>query len=204
VADAPVPLPLNSEAASNPEGFVTAAELREMTLADALKAWLPTRTLFISAKTYREYDSIVKRIGKERIGSVIVTNLRIDHIRQYQSLRVGAGVGPSGVNHEGSVIQQLLKRCGLWQQQGFEYDYQPIPLKAAEVGKALTDEEQERLLRVASSRPQWEGVYLFLLLSLNTTCGIRLPQELPHRLIAAFLPAPHTKWSRQWPTPPLL
>jgi integrase len=38
-------------------------------------------------------------------------------------------------------------------------------------GRCITDEEEERLLRAGAANPNWEAVYLFMLLSLNTAMG---------------------------------
>jgi hypothetical protein len=48
-----------------------------------------------------------------------------DHIRAYQRARTDT-VGASQINKEYSVLQQMLKRAGLW--DGIESDYQPLPL----------------------------------------------------------------------------
>src|SRR5215469_2660592 len=51
------------------------------------------------------------------------------------------------------------------------------PLREPEtIGKALTEEEQQRLLKTAVMRPEWETAYLAAILCLNTTargCELR-------------------------------
>jgi integrase len=54
-------------------------------------------------------------------------------------------------------------------------DYQPLPLPKEKVGRVLSDEERERLLRVAGSNPNWEAAYLFAMISVNTGAG---PKEV--------------------------
>jgi integrase len=68
---------------------------------------------------------------------------------------------------------QILKRVGRWQDVG--YDYQRLPEPKQSPGRALSDQEYERLFRVAQSRPEWEMAYLFAAISVNTTCG---PKEV--------------------------
>jgi DNA-binding CsgD family transcriptional regulator len=50
-------------------------------------------------------------------------------------------------------------------------DYQALPLPKEKRGRALSDSERERLLRVAQSNPNWEAAYLAAGISVNTTAG---------------------------------
>ena len=148
---------------------VNGASLATMRVQDALPIWLESRRSFLSEKTLREYRFNVLRLSSSLLGEMCVTDIEPDHMRQYQSLRLAAGCGPHGINHECSVLQQLLKRVGRWPQ--LEHDYQPLHLPDPGVGRALDDEEQTRLLRIAKSRDRWEHVYAFILISLHTTAG---------------------------------
>jgi hypothetical protein len=148
-------------------------DLREMVLSEALVVWLASRRNFIHPNTYRDYTYCARNLAESKMGGLVLTKLKPDHLRQYQSMRLAAGCGPHGINHEGSVFQQLMRRSGLWKD--FAFDYQPLRLPRSEVGRALTDEEQDRLLRISASQPRWESLHCFLLLSLNTTGG---PKEI--------------------------
>src|ERR1700730_1149304 len=77
--------------------------------------------------------------------------------------------GPSGINHEGSVMQQLLKRVGRWDEIG--RDYEALPLSQEGCGRTLTDHEKQRLFQTASANPNWEAAFLFAMISINTTAG---------------------------------
>lgn len=68
-----------------------------------------------------------------------------------------------------SLLQQILKRAGLWEQIG--RGFQPLQLPKDSPGRCISDEEETRLLKTAILSKRWESCYLFILLSLNTSMG---------------------------------
>jgi integrase len=166
---------LIEESKSQPElpPLLLAADLKKLSVKEAIAIWLPTRRGFIHEHTYRDYGFYGRRLAESSLGRMTLKDIKADHIRQYQTERRAAGCGPHGINHEGSMLQQILRRAGLW--QALEYDYQPLKLPRSTVGRALDEEEQARLLRIAKSEPRWETAYVFALISLNTTAG---PKEV--------------------------
>jgi len=69
------------------------------------------------------------------------------------------------------LVQQLLKHCGTWDRVGLGFT--PLPLPKESPGRAISEEEEHRLLRAGACNPRWESAYLFTLLSLNTTDEIK-------------------------------
>lgn len=141
--------------------------LTQLPFAQAARAWLETRRAYISAKTFHEYELNIKTL------SVFFSDFRLqeisgDQIRAYQQMR-RAKCGPFAINHECSVLQQMLKRIGRWADVA--PNYQALPLPKEKRGRALRDEQKERLLRLAASNPNWEAAFLFALISVNTTAG---------------------------------
>ncbi len=92
---------------------------------------------------------------------------------EYETLQVPAETQADTVNHELNVVQQLLKRAGLWNKIADLYE--PLPVPRREVGKALTPEEERILFETASSKPRWRVAYLAALVTAHTTIG---PAEL--------------------------
>jgi integrase len=88
-------------------------------------------------------------------------------IRSYQNHR-RVTCGASTINHECSLLQQMLKRACLWGK--IEGDYQPLRLPPPR-GRALDDEERRLLLKAGASNANWEMAYLFIIISLNTAAG---------------------------------
>jgi len=77
--------------------------------------------------------------------------------------------GASAINHECSLLQQMLKRLSLWSE--IATDYEPLPLPKESPHRALTVGEEERLYRAGMSNPNWEVEYCAYVISINTTCG---------------------------------
>ncbi|MGH9516356.1 MAG: tyrosine-type recombinase/integrase [Terriglobales bacterium] len=142
--------------------------LRALKFRDGIELFLESRRPFIRPHTLRDYNYCLKHLVPY-FGDMLPTEITADHLREYQVQRYEEA-GSSWVNHECSVVQQLLKRCNLW-EQNVGTGYQPLPLPKDGPGRCLTDEEEERLLRAGSSQPRWVDVYLFTLLSLHTTMG---------------------------------
>jgi hypothetical protein len=74
-------------------------------------------------------------------------------IADYQNARTDAGRAPKTVNGEISVLRQVLKRAKLWYR--FADEYKALRNRKPPVGRALTQEEQERLFAMAQTRPAW-------------------------------------------------
>src|ERR1041384_5856806 len=143
------------------------AALTTLPFFEAGSAWLETRRLYLSPKTIHEYQLNIKTLSKF-FGEMRLTEISPDLIRAYQRMRM-TQCGPFAINHECSVLQQMLKRIGRWTQM--EFEYQALPLPKEKRGRVLRDEQRERLIRVASTNPNWEAAYLFAAISVNTTAG---------------------------------
>jgi hypothetical protein len=142
-------------------------DLGSLPFNQALRIFRAIRAPFLTTKTNREYEYSSKRLI-EFFAHTTPNEITSFQIIKYQMRRKDE-VGPSCVNHECSLLQQLLKRCGTWERVG--RGYQPLPLPREGPGRCITDDEEKALLRAGASNPFWEAAYLFSLLSLNTTMG---------------------------------
>jgi hypothetical protein len=79
-------------------------------------------------------------------------------LAEYQNIRTDAGRAPKTINGELSVLRQVLKHARLWHR--FVDDYKPLKNRKPPVGQALTAEQQERLFKLAKSRPEWLFAYV--------------------------------------------
>lgn len=147
--------------------LVKAAVITQVRFPLAAQTWLESRRVYIAAKTFHEYELNIKTLNLF-FAEMSLREITPDMIRAYQRMRLQK-CGPFAINHECSVLQQMLKRVGRWPE--LANDYQPLPLPKEKRGRALRDEERERLLRVASSNPNWEAAYLFAVISVNTSAG---------------------------------
>lgn len=144
--------------------IVPTPALTQLPFAAACEAWLESRRPYISAKTHHEYKLNIKTLAAF-FGELHLQEIDADLVRAYQRARK-LKCGPFAINHECGLLMQVRKRIGLPIE-----DYQPLPLPKEERGRALSDAERARLLRVAQSNPHWEAAYLAAGISVNTTCG---------------------------------
>jgi len=87
-------------------------------------------------------------------------------ITEYRTWRAEQKVGPATLNAELGILRRILKRARLWARVAD--DVRPLK-EPSTIGRALTEEEKQRLLRTAEMRPEWETAYLAAILCLNTT-----------------------------------
>jgi len=87
-------------------------------------------------------------------------------ITEYRAWRAEQGVGPATLNAEIGILRRVMKRARLWARVAD--DIRPLR-EPSTIGKALTEEEKQRLLKMAVMRPEWETAYLAAILCLNTT-----------------------------------
>jgi integrase len=128
--------------------LASASQAKEKQLLVQLRAYFKQEPLkSITAKQIAEYrawraDQKVIRAGRER------------------------KVGPATLNAELGILRRIMKRARLWARVAD--DIRPLK-EPSTIGKALTEDEKQRLLKTAVLRPEWETAYLAAILCLNTT-----------------------------------
>lgn len=147
--------------------------LTQLVFRLAAEAWLETRKPYLSTRTYSDYAGYIKTLASF-FSEVKLTEINPDLIRAYQRMRM-VRAGASAINHECSVLQQMLKRIGHWKE--IASDYQPLSLPKESPHRALTEVEEIRLYRIGPTNPAWEVAYLAFVISINTTVG---PGEMRH------------------------
>ncbi|MBI4459379.1 MAG: site-specific integrase [Acidobacteria bacterium] len=73
------------------------------------------------------------------------------------------------------ALRRVLKQFGHWRR--LQERVQTLPENQASIGRALTLEEQKRLLDTASGNPEWEHVYCAAFIAANTSMR---PVEVKH------------------------
>lgn len=155
------------------EDLVKTAVLTELGFADAARAWLESRRPYLSPRTQSDYFDYIKTLSTF-FAETRLPEITSDQIRAYQRMRMNRA-GGSCINHECSVLQQMLKRIGRWPD--ISTDYQPLPLPKESPHRALTQAEEDRLYRVGPTNPNWEVAFCAFVISINSTVG---PGELRH------------------------
>jgi len=156
--------------------IMSVAALTSLPFQEACDQWLETRRHHISAKTFHEYELNIDTLGKF-FGEMRLTEIDADMIRRYQRMRM-TKCGPHSINHECSVLQQVLKRIGRWAEIG--QDYQPLPLPKTKRGRAITPEEREKLWRIMRSNPNWDAARLCATICINSTASPGEAYKLKH------------------------
>lgn len=157
--------------------LIAPEEFGLLRFTDAAPLWLREHDAEIAPRTHKDYIQYFKPLGLF-FGGMTLDNIHIGNVEQYQQWRLEPRkhdngrmhkAGPSRINQEVVTLEQIMARAGLWQE--IAKFYHPLPLLKKSVGKALTDEEEERLMTVAASDPRWEVAYCASLLSVNTSAG---------------------------------
>lgn len=134
--------------------FAQAAEeyvsARKLELAPASQA--KEKQLLVQLRAYLKQESL-KAVTVKRI-------------TDYRAWRAEQGVGPATLNAELGILRRILKRAKLWARVAD--DIRPLR-EPSTIGRAITEEEKQRLLKTAVMRPEWETAYLAAILCLNTT-----------------------------------
>jgi integrase len=151
--------------------------LAKMPLREAGIAWLDSRRQFLGSRTQKDYtfniETLVKFFGNIRLEKLANPDL----IRAYQIER-GKTVGGSSLNHEMSVLQQLLKHIRRWHEVAPFYT--PVPMPRESPGRAMTPDEERKLFEIGTLNPRWAVACWLGILSANTAagpaemCGLRI------------------------------
>jgi integrase len=138
------------------DDYVTA---RKLELAPASQA--KEKQLLVQLRAYFQQEPLksitAKRISEYRAWRADQKVVRAGRERQ---------VGPATLNAELGILRRIMKRARLWARVAD--DVRPLR-EPSTIGKALSEEEKQRLLKTAAIRPEWETAYLAAILCLNTT-----------------------------------
>jgi integrase len=92
--------------------------------------------------------------------------ITVKQITDYRTWRAAQSVGPATLNAELGILRRMLKRAKLWAR--IADDIKPLK-EPSTIGRALAEEDKQRLLKTAVMKPEWETAYLAAILCLNTT-----------------------------------
>ena len=131
---------------------------------DYLKAKKATANTERAIEFDRERLEVVKRV----LGDVKLSSITPRTIEGFQAKRRLEGAGNRTVNMDIGALRQVLKRFKQWRR--LEDDVKMLTESGGEpIGRVLTNEEQERLLKTAEDNPEWEHVWCAAQLAANTS-----------------------------------
>src|SRR5215469_10146001 len=138
----------------------------------AAPEWLKTRT-GIADSTERSYKLAISHL-KSDFGRQLLCDISPEDLAAYQTRRKREGVSNRTVNLEVGVLRSILRRHRMWEAISADVDFLKEDPSS---GRALTAEEESRLLGAASNS-RCRSLYPVIMLGINT--GMR-SSEL-HRL----------------------
>jgi len=129
------------------DDYITARKL-ELAISSRAKE----KQLLVQLRAYFKQDQL-KTITAKRI-------------HEYRTWRADQKVGPATLNAELGILRRILKRAKLWSR--LADDIRPLK-EPNSIGRALSDDDKQKLLKTAAMRPEWETAYIAMILCLNTT-----------------------------------
>lgn len=178
-----------SACAAHLNKMISPSELACLQFREAAPVWLFSRKGQVGPRTLTDYGNWIRILGRF-FGELPLNRIHPGMLEAYQQERT-AVAGPVCINHELGVLCQMLKRAGLWQP--IEPHYQPLKIPRSTRGKALENFEEEKLFRIASTKPRWKVAYCCMLITANTTAGPGEIRQLRIRDVVLAAEYPHLR-----------
>lgn len=114
-------------------------------LSNAADVWLASK-VGLAERSVERYEQCVEHL-KNEFGKGLVCDVGANDIAEYRSKRLAAGVSNRTVNYEIGSLRGILRQFGLW---GPIADRVKALPERHDVGRAISIEEESRLLKAAS------------------------------------------------------
>ena len=145
-----------------------AEKFAQLCFSDAVKIWLEERKSKLRPRTYEVYVSYANQV-KKFFSETVLWQLDANMIRAYQKSREGT-VAASAVNHEVEcVLGPVLQRAGLWQR--LKPGYERVPMRGWEPPKVMSEDDEDRLFKIAASNADWSVAYWVSSITCNTSAS---------------------------------
>jgi len=156
------------------EGTLKPDEKGPKRLFDAVDRYLSDRRSHLRPRTIKLYEERLKMV-KSSWGDIRLSAITPQAVLKYQQTRQRAGTANRTINMDVGCLALVLKHFGVWKR--LEKSVEFLQEGEREIGRALTQEEQDRLFTTAKANPDWEHVYCAAVVSANTTMR---PVEVRH------------------------
>lgn len=147
------------------------------------RAGVVTNVRYLSDRGISDLKQYARAAGRF-FGRIPLQKIHAGHLMTYQQARAicdnsvitdGEGwAAPAGANliiKEIQIVQRLMKAADCWDDEQMKRTWRPLDLAINDVPRALTPREQELWLETAASRPEWQPIYWYTLVGLQTTCS---------------------------------
>lgn len=128
----------------------------------AATQWLEAAKPHLAERTHDIYDVAIRCHLTPALGSLLLCDIGASEISGYQARRKAGGASARTLNKELQVLRQVLKRHKLWAMLQGEVKFER---EQASIGKALTPEEETKLLAACESNAL---LYTVVSVALNT------------------------------------
>jgi integrase len=148
------------------ESLASDRKLAKGSFEDAADRYLESRKLDLAPRSLAKERESLAAPGRA-FGSLPLTKIKPDTVRNYLIQRKEAGLSNATLNMERGAIIRVMRLHR--RHRPFLDELKPLRVEASTVGRALTDDEQAALLRIALSRPESQRLRCAVVLALNTT-----------------------------------
>ena len=146
---------LRAKAISALENGIRPNVLAKRKFAEITEKYISDRTPVVATGTLRMEKERMKPLVR-LLGGKSLKEITSQTIRDYQTSRAKQ-VSTRTVNLETKLLRGILKSCGEWKR--LAEDYTSLKESPANVGRALTPDEELRLFTTAESNPDWFVAY---------------------------------------------
>jgi integrase len=133
------------------------------TVGEYLSKWVKDYQPNLSPRGYERYEGIVRKYLIPRLGSVVLTQLRPEHIQAHYTAMLKSGLSPKTVNYHHSVLHVALETALKW---GLIYrnpaDAVAPPRIMRKDMQTYDEGELNQFLTVAKDSPYYELYFLAL------------------------------------------
>jgi integrase len=116
----------------------------------AADAWLASVKPHLADRTHDIYEVALRCHLKLALGKLLLCDVGTSRIASYQARRKAEGASARTLNKELQVLRQILKRHKLWANIQGEVKFER---ESDQIGKALVDADEVRLLAACESNP---------------------------------------------------
>jgi integrase len=149
--------------------------IAHLPLADSIRKWHEYRRPPVNPRTHQNNWHNAMQLLRF-FGDMKPSEIRPPHLRGYQEYRThnvenrwAKKAAPSIINHELSVLQQILKHAGCWNK--FRDHYRALPLPRPKEQKVFTEEEEKEFLKLVQTKQDLQLPCHVALFTINTTCA---------------------------------
>lgn len=135
---------------------------------DACEKYLVAKKATANSQRVIDFDRERLEVVKRHFGDIRLSTITRELIERFQAKRRLEGASNRTVNMDVGALRRVLKRFKHWRR--LEDDVKMLTESGgAPIGRVLTNDEQDRLFKVAESNAEWQHVYCAAMLAANTS-----------------------------------